>query len=423
MMDNTMLVIFRDLKLIQDVLGFSSAYIVTLLLRCTLISYGLITLVLLVRSTILKRTVFLKGIIWSAFLLLPFLGKLKAYYDESHATIPFVYCQEIGISLVWFRVLYFTVTGVMLFRLFKTLKNMDRLRREAVSFDTGTETVWIIDLPISPCASGLFKPRILLPEDMVEELSQTELNTIITHEKVHIRLGHLWIFFIWEVLSAVFWMNPLMKYSFRFLREDMEQICDHVTITLRGQDPCAYGELILRNIVRTGNDPMRIPAMFIGGNGKKEIRERFIKISEYSPCSRKRLIVLFGTVCAVLTMSFIMISKFSYPKYEILPDITITDDMGNVLAGWDKIENSGAIERTDDRFVVDAEKLRTILPENMPDGQYLIFYYDIFMKIPGMGGGGYCAWIEDLPMQGKIEATTEKHELRDDLAIWLIKCI
>ena len=64
MMDNTMLVIFRDLKLIQDVLGFSSAYIVTLLLRCTLISYGLITLVLLVRSTILKGTVFLKGIIW-----------------------------------------------------------------------------------------------------------------------------------------------------------------------------------------------------------------------------------------------------------------------------------------------------------------------------------------------------------------------
>ena len=92
-MDNTMLVIFRDLKLIQDFVDFMSAYFVTLLLRCTLISYGLTAIVLLIRGTVLKKTVFLKGIIWSVFLLHPFLGKLKAYYEVNSLAFPLALCQ------------------------------------------------------------------------------------------------------------------------------------------------------------------------------------------------------------------------------------------------------------------------------------------------------------------------------------------
>ena len=43
------------------------------------------------------------------------------------------------------------------------------------------------------------------------------------------------------------------------------------------------------------------------------------------------------------------------------------------------------------------------------------------MKIPGMGGGGYCAWLEDVPMQGEVEAVQGGHDLRDDIVIWLVK--
>ncbi len=420
-MDNTMLVIFRDLKLIQDFVDFMSAYFVTLLLRCTLISYGLTAIVLLIRGTVLKKTVFLKGIIWSVFLLLPFLGKLKAYYEVKSIAFPFALCQQVGITFVWFRVLFYAVIGIMLFRLIKAEKDMDKLLNKAFKYNIGTEQVWVIDLPISPCAFGLIKPKIMLPKQMTDELSEEELKTVVLHERTHIRLGHLWIFFLWGVMSAVFWLNPLISLSFRFLREDMEQICDHVTITASGKDPYDYGELILKNIITFRNKTMRIPAMFIGENGNKEIRARFIKINNYSPCNRNILMTMIFASCALMLGSFLLISKLSYPKYEILPDITITDEMGNVLADWEKVRDAGVVERSDDKFVVDAEKLRAILPKGFPRDKYVYFYYDIFMKIPGMGGGGYCAWLEDVPMQGEVEAVQGGHDLRDDIVIWLVK--
>ena len=54
---------------------------------------------------------------------------------------------------------------------------------------------------------------------------------------------------------------------------------------------------------------------------------------------------------------------------------------------------------------------------------FIYYNYDIFMKIPGMGGGGYCAWLEDVPEEGMIEATEGGHELSDDICIWLIKWV
>ena len=32
--------------------------------------------------------------------------------------------------------------------------------------------------------------------------------------------------------------------------------------------------------------------------------------------------------------------------------------------------------------------------------RYVYFYYDFVMKIPGIGGGGECGWLEDVPENG-----------------------
>ena len=125
------------------------------------------------------------------------------------------------------------------------------------------EKLGIIDLPISPCTFGLFSPKILFPKNLMEELEDEELKTVIIHEKAHIRLGHLWIFFIWELLSSFYWMNPFLKMSFPLLRADMEEICDRVTIATSGKDYLEYGELILKTAVNSMDIKKRIPAMFI----------------------------------------------------------------------------------------------------------------------------------------------------------------
>ena len=427
-MDNTMLVIFRNIRALEDLLDFSSAYFVTVALRCTIVSFVLLAVVMILRSTIFKNTVFLKGMLWSLMLLFPFFGTLKAYYDAGIPGMkiiskPFHFSQEVAITYLWFRTAYMLIAGILIFRLLKQMGSMKKLYRAAEEKVILGEKLWIIDLPISPCTFGLFSPKILLPKSMVEEFEEEELKTVIIHEKTHIRLGHLWLFFIWELLSSFYWMNPFLKLSFPLLRADMEEICDRVTIAASGRDHLEYGELILKTAVNSMEMKKRIPAMFIGENGKKELKERCIKIREYKPFSSNFIRGMAVISLALIGSFLIILISHSYPKYEILPDIIVTDEMGNRFTGWESAESSGVVFRKDGKFMVDAKALRKSLPDDFPREKYVYFYYDMFMKIPGMGGGGYCAWLEDVPEEGFVEAQEGGHELRDDICIWLIKWV
>ncbi len=72
-MYDTLLVIFlNEAAFIQDLLDFVSAYLATVFARCAIVSILLTIIVLLLCSTVLKSTVFLKGAIWSLFILVPF---------------------------------------------------------------------------------------------------------------------------------------------------------------------------------------------------------------------------------------------------------------------------------------------------------------------------------------------------------------
>ncbi len=141
---------------------------------------------------------------------------------------PSMLCQAVAISYPWFPAVYIIVAVILIFRFIRDLRGMGKLLGEAEPFHMGKANVLVTDLPVSPCSFGLFSPRILIPRALTDELTDKELETIIIHENTHIRFGHLWIFSIWEIFSSLFWMNPLLRFSFRYLRADMEEICDRV---------------------------------------------------------------------------------------------------------------------------------------------------------------------------------------------------
>ena len=53
----------------------------------------------------------------------------------------------------------------------------------------------------------------------------------------------------------------------------------------------------------------------------------------------------------------------------------------------------------------------------------LYFYYDIMMKIPGIGGGGECGWLEDVPENGLCPLTVSERDLKSSFALWVMKVI
>ena len=148
-----MLVIFRNIRAFEDFLDFSSAYIVTVALRCTIVSFMLLAVILIMRSTILKNTVFLKGMIWSLMLLVPFFGTLKAYYDAGILGMkiiskPFHLSQEAAVTFFWFRTAYMLIAGILILRLLKGMGGMKKLYRAAKEKVILGEKLGITELPI-----------------------------------------------------------------------------------------------------------------------------------------------------------------------------------------------------------------------------------------------------------------------------------
>ncbi len=429
-MDNTLIWFWTEINFCRELLSFVTIYYTTILSRCAIVSVPMVLLVLLLRKTVLKNAVFLKGALWSVFLFLPFFGKLRAYYDfrtiENYKwfAYPFLMCQEISITIIWIRAIFIIGIIASLAYLVKNMTDMKRLFRQAEPAYIGDVKVCVLDMPVSPCAFGLLSPKIMISKEMQDELSTDELNLIIIHERTHIRLGHLWIFFAWEILSSLLWINPLLRLSAGKIREDMEQICDRVTMQRSGYDCEDYGNLIIKSASYFNIASARVPAMFTGDGNFSGIKDRFVKIRDYLPYKKKLVRRLSVALFAGITATIFLIRSASYPKYEVLPDITVGDEYGRVYVDSDEIQRTGAFIRCDDgSIMIDSKKLRESLPEDFPRDKYVYFYYDTIMKIPGMGGGGNCGWLSDVPESGEVRLTIGERNIRDKAAIWLMKSL
>ena len=427
-MYDTLLVIFlNEAAFIQDFLGFVSAYLATVFARCAIVSILLTIIVLFLRSTVLKRKVFLKGAIWSLFILVPFFGRLKIYFEGMKQSwricLPFYMCQEISITYPLVRAVFFAVIFLLLFRRYVISVRMKRMLRDTKETVLCGEKVYITHMAVSPCAVGLLKPRIIIPELMIEKLPEEQLKTIILHEKTHIRLGHLWIFCAWEIFASLLWINPFLMIIEKKLRSDMEQICDRVTIQHSGKDPEEYGNLILKSSIWFRSNTPGFSATFTDDRVFRDMKLRFERIRDYCPYDRRKLATEAAILSVALITAFLFIRSASHPKYEVLPDVVVGDGYGRTYADYNDVIDSGAFIRTDDGIFIDAEKLRRILPDAFPRDRYVYFYYDIVMKIPGIGGGGECGWLEDVPESGLCPLIVSERDFKSSLALWVMKVI
>ena len=62
----------------------------------------------------------------------------------------------------------------------------------------------------SPAVCGLFRPVILLPENLASKLGANELRAVLFHELVHIKRGDLWINLVQTLLQIFYFYNRLI---------------------------------------------------------------------------------------------------------------------------------------------------------------------------------------------------------------------
>jgi uncharacterized protein (TIGR03435 family) len=97
---------------------------------------------------------------------------------------------------------------------------------------------------IEPGVFGVFRPVILLPEDILHRLTASQLKAVIVHELCHIRYRDNLVAAIQMSIETVFWFQPLVWWIGRRMLEERERACDEEVLCL-GCEPRVYAEGIL----------------------------------------------------------------------------------------------------------------------------------------------------------------------------------
>jgi len=106
-----------------------------------------------------------------------------------------------------------------------------------------------------PMVIGLFNPVILIPNDLMDELTEEQLKHVILHELAHIRRWDDWTNLIERIIEAFYFWNPMVLCIGRQMNLEREIACDDWVIILSGE-PKSYAlcltKLIEANMLKPG---------------------------------------------------------------------------------------------------------------------------------------------------------------------------
>lgn len=134
----------------------------------------------------------------------------------------------------------------------------------------------------SPIITGVFKPKIYLPQELIEHIGPEQRISILLHELLHWkRKDTIWNFVLFLVIS-LHWFNPLVWLASQKMKEDWEMSCDVAVLEVLGEDEViSYGNTILQ-VAQFQNGRLKgflYQTAFYGN--KKQIKRRILMINKF----------------------------------------------------------------------------------------------------------------------------------------------
>ncbi|WDQ15357.1 M56 family metallopeptidase [Rhodopirellula sp. P2] len=97
------------------------------------------------------------------------------------------------------------------------------IRPESVRLATSDQ----VEIPI---AARLIQSVVVLPREMVQDDSTSDLRQVLIHELAHVKRRDQWVVILQHLTSAIHWWNPLVHRLNRCLAEAREEICDNYVL-------------------------------------------------------------------------------------------------------------------------------------------------------------------------------------------------
>ena len=197
-----------------------------------------------------RRNASTRFAVWFAALVaiaaLPFVGSASGSEGTVHSTapafaVPVTWAIDIFAMWMLIAIAGLARIGVGLWRL-RTLRLncipvdlaiMDPTLREMLREADGFRTVTLCRSPgvRVPAAVGFFKPLVVLPDWVLQELSNDELNSVVRHELAHLRRWDDWTNLAQQVVKALLFFHPAVWWIESKISIEREMACDDAVLS------------------------------------------------------------------------------------------------------------------------------------------------------------------------------------------------
>jgi len=155
---------------------------------------------------------------------------------------------------------------------------------EDCKVQVGVQTILgviVTDKVKSPALFGVVRPRLLLPEGMLETLSAEELRYVFLHELAHLKRHDIYLGWLMVVLQVLHWFNPLVWLAFGRMRADRELACDGLVLSTMGSDKSqAYGRTLV-NLFKGFSGLQYVPGIAGVLENKSQLKRRITMIARF----------------------------------------------------------------------------------------------------------------------------------------------
>jgi beta-lactamase regulating signal transducer with metallopeptidase domain len=116
------------------------------------------------------------------------------------------------------------------------------------------------DCPLFVC--GLWRPRLVLPGQLMASLDESRRRQVVLHELAHIRRHDLPWGWPVEIARMVYFFHPLVYWVAYRLRLERELCCDQLAMVRSGQKPTDYAQTLVQ-VVSHASEPAAVQAAAI----------------------------------------------------------------------------------------------------------------------------------------------------------------
>jgi len=170
----------------------------------------------------------------------------------------------------------------------------------------------------SPVIFGLLRPKVILPQQTVDRLSQTELKAVVVHELCHLKRFDLWVNWLQAILLAVYWFHPLVWLTVSRLRSLREVIVDDLVLHHLEGKSGVYGSSLL-NVLQDCADRRFVAPGYVGiaenGTG---LQQRVRRILDERRSLQLKIGIASAGLIALVALVFIPQGKTESPSTDTI---------------------------------------------------------------------------------------------------------